>query len=76
MEKWWKDTLQFLREVWHEVSFKNGRVSWPTYDSVVASTKVVIVSSIGLGAFIGFLDVLLGQILKMIIGTATNGGIG
>jgi preprotein translocase SecE subunit len=65
---WWKDTARYLREVWIEVRPNNGRVSWPTYENVKMSTKVVIVSSIGLGAFIGLLDVIFGKLLTMIIG--------
>ena len=65
---WWKDSARYLREVWIEVRPNNGRVSWPTYENVKMSTKVVIVSSIGLGAFIGLLDVIFGKLLTMIIG--------
>ena len=42
---WWKETLQFLREVWIEVRPKNGRVTWPTFASVRVSTRIVIISS-------------------------------
>jgi len=73
MKKWLKETAQFLREVWIEVRFKNGRVSWPTFESVKISTKVVIVSSIGIGLFIGVLDAILSQVLTFVIGTS---GIG
>ena len=72
---WWKDTLQFLREVWIEVRPNNGRVTWPTYESVKISTKVVIVSSIGLGLFIGLMDILLSHIVKAIM-TGGSPGIG
>ncbi|GAB4277630.1 MAG: hypothetical protein Kow0029_20450 [Candidatus Rifleibacteriota bacterium] len=65
---WWKDTARFLREVWIEVRPNNGRVSWPTFENVKVSTKVVIISSIGLGAFIGLLDVIFGKILTAIVG--------
>lgn len=65
---WWKDTARYLREVWIEVRPTNGRVSWPTYENVKMSTKVVIVSSIGIGVFIGILDVIFGKLLTMIIG--------
>ena len=68
---WWKETSRFLREVWIEVRPTNGRVSWPTYENVKISTKVVIVSSIGLGLFIGLLDILFGKVLTMIIGGGT-----
>lgn len=68
-------TTQFLNEVWNEVDFRQGkgRVSWPTWESVKASTQVVIVSSIGLGVFIGILDLILGRILNMIIQSSTTG---
>jgi len=68
---WFKDILQFLREVWIEVRPNNGRVTWPTFDSVKISTRVVIISSIGLGLFIGLIDYLF-----MIIYRSLMGGIG
>ncbi len=72
---WFKDIAQFLREVWIEVRPNNGRVTWPTYESVKISTKVVIVSSIGLGLFIGLMDILLSHIVKAIM-TGGSPGIG
>ncbi len=69
---WWKETVQYLREVWIEVRLKNGRVSWPTFDSVRISTRVVIISSIGLGLFIGLCDALF----KYIYDAITSSGIG
>ncbi|MDD2624882.1 MAG: preprotein translocase subunit SecE [Candidatus Riflebacteria bacterium] len=48
-------------------------MSWPTFESVIVSTKVVIVSSIGIGLFIGVLDAILSQVLTFVIGTS---GIG
>ncbi len=65
---WWKATTQFLHEVWVEVRPNNGRVSWPTFESVKISTKVVIFSSLGLGLFIGLLDMLFSHIYTAIIG--------
>ncbi|MBN1519014.1 MAG: preprotein translocase subunit SecE [Spirochaetales bacterium] len=35
------------------------KVVWPSWDSVVASTKVVIVSTIIVAAFLGIVDLLL-----------------
>ena len=69
---WWKDTVRFLKEVWIEVRPNNGRVSWPTLENVKVSTKVVIMSSIGVGVFIGLLDVIFGKVLRAIV----SGGIG
>lgn len=71
MEKlrlFWKDFSRYLTEVWIEVRPNKGRVVWPTYDNIKLSTKVVIVSSIGLGLFIGALDVIFGGVLTMIVG--------
>jgi preprotein translocase SecE subunit len=65
---WWKDTSKFLNEVWIEVRPKNGRVSWPAFENVKLSTKVVVMSSVGLGVFIGILDVIFGKLLKIIVG--------
>lgn len=72
IKSWWSENIRFLREVWVEVRPNNGRVSWPTFENVKISTKVVIVTSIGLGLFIGLLDVVFGRLLTMLIG----GGIG
>jgi preprotein translocase SecE subunit len=71
---WWKDTLQFLREVWIEVRPNKGRVTWPTWASVKVSTKVVIIASIGLGLFIGLCDAVFATALKAIISSFTSGG--
>ena len=71
---WWKETLQFLREVWIEVRPKNGRVTWPTFASVRVSTRIVIISSIGLGLFIGLCDALFAYAYSAIVNGA--GGIG
>lgn len=71
MEKlrlFWKDFSRYLTEVWIEVRPNKGRVVWPTYDNIKLSTKVVIVSSIGLGLFIGALDIVFGEVLKLIVG--------
>jgi len=71
MEKirtFWKDMTRYLTEVWIEVRPQKGRVAWPSFDTVKLSTKVVIISSVGLGMFIGGLDIFFGWLLKMIVG--------
>lgn len=60
-------TKQFLHEVWVEVRPKNGRVTWPSWESVRLSTRMVIISSIGLGFFIGACDFLFSYIYKAIV---------
>lgn len=65
---WWKNISQYMHEVWVEVRPNNGRVTWPTWESVKISTKVVIASSLFLGLFIGLLDFIFAQIYTAIIG--------
>jgi len=64
----WKDMSRYLSEVWIEVRPHKGRVVWPTFDAIKLSTKVVVISSIGLGIFIGGMDIVFGEILKVIVG--------
>ena len=74
---WWKETVQFLREVWIEVRPNKGRVTWPTFASVRISTRVVIVSSVILGLFIGLCDFIFTIGFSKILESFTNGtGIG
>lgn len=64
----WQSFCQYMHEVWVEVRPNNGRVTWPTWESVKVSTKVVIISSIFLGLFIGIFDFIFAQIYTAIIG--------
>jgi preprotein translocase SecE subunit len=74
---WWKETTQFLHEVWVEVRPTNGRVSWPTIESVKSSTNVVIISSLLLGLFIGLCDLVFQigyeKIMSLVNSPATPG---
>ncbi len=60
--------LQFLREVFEELR----KVVWPTWSELYRYTLVVIFTVIVLGAFIGGIDYLLGEIAKR---TIYNNGI-
>jgi preprotein translocase subunit SecE len=51
----WEKIVQFLREVKVEVK----KVTWPTRKETLASTVVVLVTSIILGFFLGLVDLLL-----------------
>lgn len=68
LKEYWNDIVKYLKEVWIEIRPNKGRVIWPTYDNVKLATKVVIISSLGLGMFIGFFDVILSEIFKWLIG--------
>ena len=63
---YFKSLWQYLHEVWVEVRPNNGRVTWPTWESVRITTRVVIISSIGLGVFIVLCDVLFSYIFQTI----------
>jgi len=54
----------FIREAREELK----KVNWPTRKELIESTKVVIVASILLAAFIGLLDFVLTKLTNLIIG--------
>jgi preprotein translocase SecE subunit len=55
---------QYLLEAWSEL----GKVAWPTRETVVNLTLIVIAVSVAVGVYISVLDTLLhaalGQVLK------------
>jgi preprotein translocase subunit SecE len=64
MKETWEKILQFFREVRVEIK----KVTWPTRKETLASTVVVLVTTLIIGAFLGVVDFLLstgvGQILR------------
>ena len=50
-----KKIVQFFRDSYAELR----KVVWPSRDDVIASTKIVIVSTIVIALVLGFLDFLL-----------------
>lgn len=50
-----KKVVRFFKESYAELK----RVVWPTRDSVIASTKVVLVSMLFFAVILGLLDFLL-----------------
>ncbi len=58
-----KEIRQFLAEVISELK----KVSWSTRKDVLEATKVVLVSSILLGVFIGGTDFVLSKLLGLLI---------
>ncbi len=50
-----KKIILFIRESFAELK----KVTWPSRDEVVASTKVVLVSTILIAAVLGLVDLLL-----------------
>ncbi|MFH1096226.1 MAG: preprotein translocase subunit SecE [Candidatus Desantisbacteria bacterium] len=59
---------KFLREVWVEVSPKNGKVSWPTKKVILGATGVVIVCVAIITTYIGLVDWVFIALLNFVIG--------
>ena len=59
---WWGRSRRFLSEVRNEM----GRVTWPSQKEVVATTVVVILTSIFFGVYLWVVDLSLNGILGWI----------
>ncbi|MDI6781485.1 MAG: preprotein translocase subunit SecE, partial [Candidatus Desantisbacteria bacterium] len=59
---------KFLREVWVEVSPKNGKVSWPTRKVIMGATGVVIVCVLIIATYIWIVDTISITLLNFVIG--------
>ncbi len=60
----WAVTVQFLREA--KVELK--KVTWPTPKEALGSTSVVIVVVVIVSVFLGFVDLGLTKLVKMVLG--------
>ncbi len=60
---WFGRLGKFLREVRAELK----KVAWPTRKELVSSTVVVIVLVVVVGAFIGLIDLVFSQGLKVFV---------
>ena len=56
--------IDFLREVKAELT----KVNWPSQSELTGSTKVVIVLTIILAVFVGFIDFMLSALLSRLLG--------
>ena len=56
--------VQFLKEAKAELK----KVNWPTRKELIDSTKVVLLASFLLAAFIGLIDYGLSKLIKLFIG--------
>jgi len=59
--------IQKVRGFISEVVVELKKVSWSTRSEVIDSTKVVLLSSLLLGIFIGITDFILSRFLEFII---------
>tara|TARA_B100001146_G_C15814354_1_gene278189 strand:- start:120 stop:308 length:189 start_codon:yes stop_codon:yes gene_type:complete len=56
--------IDFLREVKAELT----KVNWPSQSELTGSTTVVIVITIILAVFVGFIDFMLSTLLSRLLG--------
>ena len=56
--------IDFLREVKAELT----KVNWPSQSELTGSTPVVIVITIILAVFVGFIDFMLSALLSRLLG--------
>jgi preprotein translocase subunit SecE len=57
----------FLRDVRVEMT----KVTWPTWNELKAQTVVVIVAVLLISAFIGSVDLVLSNLIKLLVSTLT-----
>ena len=57
-----KKIARYFKECWLELK----KVSWPTRDTVVRYTGIVIVSTIIFGVVLGIVDIGIGQLMDLI----------
>ena len=62
--QWWKRFRTFLSEVMVETR----KVTWPTRDELVESTKIVIIATLVVTLFIGVIDQILTLIIRRLLG--------
>lgn len=56
--------FRFLVEVKNEL----GKVTWPSREDTIKLTSIVIGISIGVGLYLGALDLVFTELLKILIG--------
>lgn len=62
-QEWWGATVRFLREARVEMK----KVTWPQKKEIIGSTAVVIVASVLVSFFLGFVDLILQKLMGIII---------
>ena len=60
--------IEKLKNYLIETRTEMKKVTWPTKDELKESTRVVVVATLVLTAFIGVVDQILSRIMKLIFG--------
>lgn len=58
-----KRAIQFFKEAYGELK----KVSWPSKDELKESTMVVIITTIIISLFLGAIDKIISEIVKMVM---------
>jgi preprotein translocase subunit SecE len=61
---WWKRSVQYLREVVHELR----KVVFPSRKETIGSTAVVLVICVLAAVFLGLVDSVLSRLVRLLIG--------
>jgi preprotein translocase subunit SecE len=61
---YWDQSVQFVKEAWIELK----KVIWPSQKETLGATAVVLVLVILISAYLGFVDMLLTRLMKVVIG--------
>jgi preprotein translocase subunit SecE len=65
---WATKGRSFLKDVRVEMT----KVTWPTWDELKGQTLVVIIAVMLIAAFIGSVDIVLSNIVKLLVRTLTS----
>jgi len=60
-------TIETIRQFLREVRIELSKVTWPTRKDTIASTSVVLVIVILIGAFLGIVDLGLSRIMRILL---------
>ncbi len=63
MQSLWERTVRFLKEVKIELK----KVTWPSRKEAIGSTSVVIILVIIIAIFLGFVDLGLAKIIRIVL---------
>lgn len=57
LKRWWRETLGELR-----------KVTWPTREDALALTKIVLIVTVIMAAFLGILDFIFARLVGLLVG--------
>ncbi len=58
--------IEKIKTYLQETRTELGKVTWPSRDELMASTRVVVIASVVITVFIGLVDQVLSRLVKLI----------